>query len=399
MVLAIGVLVLINLHRFATTPFSEEGINRIITIFVIADSLLSLVIPIMIERKSMYGKRYHVSISIVCLWAAVILAIFDITQGEPHTYPTPFGDVSNLPTKIGIMVWLFGISYLLNIMLTILSLDTIHFSKSKLDFNQNQPKKWGVTALDKKMSEDKKKIYFPIIVLADEETRPWTILQRFVVSGLTFIPKPPNNDKKPANTGAIYFTFTRPASEILEALKREFEALKELKKDKANSEIIGDKEPDWKNVVFLDCYTLSGEKSHENKDLEKATKLYYADSNDPHNLNRKYEDALNFLRETRNCVNIRVVYDAISDFLTFTDFQLATQYLRHNMGYEQRKNLESLYLFRQNTMEKEKEEYFLWFANGVMRMTRESQNIRVDFRGPFKQPVTFFMDYDYKLVA
>ena len=128
----------------------------------------------------------------------------------------------------------------------------------------------------------------------------------------------------------------------------------------------------------------------------------YANSFDPHDINKKYEKALKKLRD-RGCNNIRVAYDSISDFLTFTDFQIATQYLRHNMGFEQRREIQSLYLFRSGTMEKEKEEYFLWFANGVLQMKSETtadpkkQVIDVEFRGPFRTPRTFMMDYNYNL--
>jgi len=72
------------------------------------------------------------------------------------------------------------------------------------------------------------------------------------------------------------------------------------------------------------------------------------------------------------------------------------------MGYEQRNYLETLYLFRKGTMEPEREEYFLWFANGVLDMKREtsgtSQYIDVDFRGPFNVPKQFKMDFEYRKI-
>lgn len=70
------------------------------------------------------------------------------------------------------------------------------------------------------------------------------------------------------------------------------------------------------------------------------------------------------------------------------------------MGFEQRMNVESLYLFRMGTMEKTKEEYILWFANGLLRMKQETEPnkkeiLDVEFRGPFREPKKFKMDYNY----
>ncbi len=70
------------------------------------------------------------------------------------------------------------------------------------------------------------------------------------------------------------------------------------------------------------------------------------------------------------------------------------------MGFEQRNEIESLYLFRIDTMDKIKEEYFQWFSNGLLRMTQETDPTKgeildVEFRGPFRTPQKFKMDYNY----
>jgi len=166
-----------------------------------------------------------------------------------------------------------------------------------------------------------------------------------------------------------------------------------------DKKLIGPKGIQWENIVIIDCYSVDNEKLICKNGFDKPVQSYFADPKNPHDINKKYEKALQHL-EKNNCAHIRVVYDAISDFLKFTDFELAAQYLRHNMGYEQRHNVDSLYLFRSGTMPKEQEEYFQWFTNGLAKLTRYEQEnnhclIEVDFRGPFKEPKKFLMDYDY----
>lgn len=396
-ILGIFIVAGLTLYSFypnlADTEFDEAGIMRIITIFVIANSLFSLVLPITMKRESLLSRRKDLIFSLFALWLSVFFVLIEIVRGEPYYFRSVFTEFANPFTKFAIIIWLFGIFYLLRITFRILTLDNIHFNKSDLSFKHNKPKNWGIESIDTKFAGDAKNIYFPIYLLAKEDTRPWTILQRFIISGLSFPAL-----SKTKKSGAIYFTFTRPASEIKDALEKEKTTLESQKE--SYSGVMGNVRIDWNNIVFIDCYTLKNERELWNKDIKKITNLDYADSNNPHELNRKYEQALRKLFKN-NCEHIRVVYDAISDFLTFTDFHLATQYLRHNMGFEQRKKIESLYLFRAGTMPKEKEEYFLWFANGVLKMNRKTDNstsyIEIDFRGPFKEPQQFKLDYDYKI--
>ncbi len=177
------------------------------------------------------------------------------------------------------------------------------------------------------------------------------------------------------------------------------EELKRMKNEDPNNTKILENNINFDNIIFVDCYSLDSEKESWNKKL-KESNLHYANSYDPHEINKKYENALSEL-EKKGCNGIRVTYDAISDFLAFTDFQIATQYLRHNMGFEQRRKIQSLYLLRRGTMEKNDEEYFLWFANGVLEMSastkEEKEVIDVKFRGPFREPRKFILDYSYKL--
>lgn len=408
----IGLLAYWYFPSLSNSVLDEAGIARILTIFVIANSLFSLILPITIKRESLRDRREGLFVSLFTLWISVFLILIEIVRGEPY-YLYSIPDFPNPFTRFAIILWTFGVLYLLKTTYSTLTIDNIQFQKKELVFEQKNPKNWGIKSINEQLSQSDKEIYFPIIILADETTRPWKILLRFILSGLSYksIQKKSKksdtvkiSSEKNNNPGAIYFTFTRPASEIKEMLEVELKRMKEENISIAN--ILGG-DVDLDNIIFVDCYSLNAEKelwnkkSIRNKKLKKEN-LFYANSYDPHEINKQYEKALNELKN-KGCNNIRVAYDAISDFLTFTDFQIATQYLRHNMGFEQRRGIQSLYLFRIGTMEKEKEEYFLWFANGVLQMKRKiidpgkKEIIDVEFRGPFREPRKFMIDYRYDL--
>jgi len=396
----VGISVIWNYSRIHDYAMNLDTIMKINTIFVIANSLFSLIFPLTMKRESLFGRRHDLVWSLFAIWLSVFLVLFEIIRGEPHT--VYFTDIPNIFTKLAIVSWGFGIFQLLRFSYRVITLDKIHFNRSNTIFEHNQPKNWGLKLFDEKLHGEDKTIWYPIYILGNEETRPWEILQRFLLSGMSFEPKPGYEN------GAIYFTFTRPTKEIVDMLdtlytKKLLDESKDNddKNKNDNEKIIGTHRIKWENIVIIDCYSIENEKNVWNTNIKhKEVKNFSADPKNPHDINKQYEKALKHL-EKNNCKHIRVVYDAISDFLKFTDFELAAQYLRHNMGYEQRHNVDSLYLFRSGTMPKEQEQYFQWFANGLAKLTRFEQKndsclIEVDFRGPFKEPKKFLMDYDYK---
>jgi hypothetical protein len=385
----IGMMIYGDFPNISNTVLDQTGVIRILTVFVIANSLFSLILPITIKRESLRSKRKNLFVSLACLWISVFLILIEIIRGEPYYFmSTP--DFLNPLTKVSIIPWTFGVYYLLKTTYSTLTIDNIQFQKKEFSFKHTNSKQWGIESINKQLLKSKKDFHFPIIVLADETTRPWKILLRFILSGLS-------NSYNKSIPGAIYFTFTRPASEIKEMLEDEFKRMKEV--DPNCEKILGGN-CNMDNIIFIDCYSLNEERELWNGKL-KESNLLYANSYDPHDINSKYEIALNRLHD-RKCDNIRVTYDAISDFLTFTDFEIATQYLRHNMGFEQRRKIKSLYLLRSGTMEKEKEQYFLWFANGILQMKAVSEHekelIDVEFTGPFREPKKFKLNYDYELL-
>ncbi len=396
--LGVGVIAF-QIPNIGNTIFNLDGMAIILSVFVIANSLISLVIPFLMKRESLRHRRNDLIIGIFALWASIFLILLEMLRGDPYILHSFYPDFQNPFTKFAVVIWSFGIYYLLRLIIKIITLDQIHFNKLQYieQFSQNKPQQWGIAYFNEHLKKTKKKIYYPLFIKADEDSRPWVILQRFLLSGMLFN----SEEKYPDKTAGIYFTFTRPAYEIVEMLIHQLEELNNLKSN--NPDIIENTKINWKNIWIIDCYSLSNEKELWNDKIKTKfgvdVNIETADAYNPHELNQKYEKALNEIKKSK-CKHVRVVYDAISDFLAFTDYELATQYMRHNMGFEQRENIDSLYLFRTGTMKPEKEEYFLWFANGIITIKRKILEksepvLSVDMQGPFKTPVTFEMGFDY----
>jgi CBS domain-containing protein len=329
------------------------------------------------------------------MWIPVLLILAELLIASPPFSFTVLGtQIFNLLAKIAIIIWIVGVAILLLTAYRIFTLDLITFNKPiiRFDMPDEKAKNWGLPSFNKILSESKQ-IFYPIIIYADEYSRPWDILQRFIVSGLTYQPK---------QSGAIYFTFGRPAEDVWEQIASAFE-----KTRKTPQLLHGDK-LEWNNLVIIDCYTRFVKEDVEdiqiedkdNPEITHRIKVLCADINNPHMVNHAYETAIDYLAN-KGCKSLRVVYDALSDLLVFTDLKLGTQYLRQNMNWEFGHKVESLYMFRAGVLPEETEEYFLWFFHGTLKMKRvmsedgNSSNdyIAADFRGPFKQAKSFKLNF------
>ena len=155
------------------------------TVFVIANSLFSLILPITIKRESLRNRRGNLFVSLLLLWISVFLILIEIVRGSPY-YISILPDVANPFTRFAIILWTFGVLYLLKTTYAALTIDNIKFQKQEFEFVQKNPEKWGIESINKQLSESDKEIYFPIIIHADESTRPWKILLRFILSGLSY---------------------------------------------------------------------------------------------------------------------------------------------------------------------------------------------------------------------
>ncbi|WP_167880997.1 hypothetical protein, partial [Methanococcoides sp. AM1] len=189
-----------------------------------------------------------------------------------------------------------------------------------------------------------------IILEANEQWKPWLIAQSFAINSII-----------KHSTGIIYFSFARPYVNIKKDIERKFQ--KEIYKlneiDLNEKELTFDQKEkiqyqiDTKlnNIIIIDCFaplTLK-EKKYTSELLKRIKKnkindnVLTADPRNPHLLNQKYHISITRLINLKKFTHICVVYDSLSDFLCFTDREIAIHYLRHNMCWEENHNVSSLY--------------------------------------------------------
>jgi hypothetical protein len=231
------------------TQFDLDTIGQILTIFVIADSLLSLAVTYIMERRALARWKTTLWIILVIIWVSVILPLIELQISSPPLKITVFGqDIYNIFTKVAVLVWFIAIVWLLIAAYRIFTLDLIKFKKSGLAFVHNEEKKWGVRSINYLLFEKADKMYYPIVLLADEYSRPWNLLQRFLVSGLSY---------GPHESGGVYFSFARPERVVFEQLehtKGVLEKQSEYSQVNRFTELLGNKKVKWKNIVIIDCY-------------------------------------------------------------------------------------------------------------------------------------------------
>ena len=319
-------------------------------IFGFITSFLSIVVTQAFDRRALVRWRRSLWRSMLGLWIGVILIVLDLIE------PISISPYQNLGTKIGVIAWVIGLSLLMYIFWQISRLETISFNKPVVHIDKEFNPVFGVDCIDstikRALLENPGKMFYPMILAADETWRPWRIAEKFKENALK------------ENAGVIWFYFARPPSEGI--------------KDS--------------NLIEIDCFSPFTNKSKNMKD-DKNNCILYADPRNPHEMNEKYEVAIALLKD---CKRLCVVYDALSDFLYFSDEEIAARYLRHNMNWEENNHVCSLYIFRTGTLKQELEQYILWFANTVITLETEEKTklpIMVT-RGLFEDPRCYKIDYD-----
>jgi hypothetical protein len=345
----------------------DTDIISIAQFFAFANSLISLAIIQILGRKALIRWRNKMFISLTLLWVGVFPCLLYLIISMPILAGI---------IKVGIIFWIFGLVLLLYVIYKIITLDLITFKKPPVKF----PKfggDFGVPCFDKLLDEAKnldrpRPIYYPFLLVADEYCRPWRICEKFLLRGLS------------QDYGGIYFAFTRPAPYVYEHLKRKA------------SELNLDLTLHSEKLVIIDCYTKLASQVIPKRGERNCNNYTILEGNPrkPQKLNEKYEKALRILKQ-RKCEGVRVVYEALSDFVFLTDKEIAVQYLRHNMVWEEENNVESLYVLRPGVVKKELEEQIMWFSNTTfyLKAAKDLKSIDMEVRGLFYEPRKYSLDF------
>jgi len=308
------------------TAFNQDTIIKIGQMLSFISIFLSLAITQVFQRRAFVRWRMDLWICLAILWFSIILILVDL-----FLYPHPVYPFNNLWTTLGVAIWVVGIFLLMRVFWYIFHLELQGFSKpkafsdpSKQYFKFFYPK-FGANCIDKVIddviSRNKDKILFPMILAADESWRPWVIAEGFSDNALNIPEK---------NAGVIWFCFSRPHEPGLAAspVPRYLPG---------PCYEVGSKVD---NKITIDCF----DPFCKMKD-DRERGLLFADPRNAHQMNEKYNLAIGLLKD-RGCEKLCVIYDALSDFLFFSDKEIAAQYLRHNMAWEATNRVCSIYIFR-----------------------------------------------------
>ena len=362
-------------------PLSHDDIGIIATVIAFADSLVSLAVIPILERKALIRWRYPLWVCLLVLWVALIVCIFGMVTNLTNDSEFVF-----VVIRITIIAWAIGLVSLMYILLMAMKLEVLIPSKPAVKFKSAKERfiactkhsrdYFGVKCFNqilKDAADEDKYLYYPILLIADENVRPWEVTQKFAGTGLSL------------NMGAIYFTFVRPACDIFNQIKRH-----------------SPENADFNNLIIVDCYSMVYSKCPAPNAVDNY-RVLYVDPRNPHEFNKAYEQGIRILSR-KKVWGIRVVYEAFSDFLYLTDRDIAIQYMRHNVVWEEDHGLEAIYVLKRGTIEKEHEEHLIWFSNTTIQMeyipseVDNKETLRIKIRGLFREPKEFTSDFNFNLV-
>lgn len=207
------------------------------------------------------------------------------------------------------------------------------------------------------------RVFFPLVLLADERSRPWHFSWNFAAAGIK------------AGENVIFFAFNRPGSSVLERI------LDEVQSSSSSGDRLKGSLP---RLFIIDCHTrwtTAGAPPLSRDRLRSwpvDITVDYADPRDPIELSQIYGRRLEEL-VSLPATPVRVVYDSISDFLCFADPQLAAQFLKHNLVWEDLNNVTSLYIYSRGVpgtgfAAQADQRFMEWNSNSEIELTYDVYN-------------------------
>lgn len=357
--------------NFLSIELDANSIRGITTVLGFANSFMTLAIPQVLGRRIFVRWRMWAWATLVLLWCGIVPCLVEMIT--PLTIASI--DFKNVGTKAGVFIWLIALAMLIYLTSKILGTDLISFRKPEANFSPQE--KFGVPIMDTLIGQARqegKKFYFPVLLVGERASNPHHFAQQFLMSGIL------------EGSFGIYFSFTRPPEIIINQLKhRRF-----------------DEASQHRQLIIIDCYTTlvtQGKPARKNKALEeRGITTLFADPRNPHHVNEMYERAIKIAIK-RGFDKLRVVYDSFSDFLLFADAELIITYLRHNVVWEETKQVQSIYILWPEALEKPmSDRYLTWFSNTPIWLKTEGQNLELKIESLFEQPKTCTVNYKYEIV-
>lgn len=404
------------------TALKWDTLLKIISALAFINTFLSLAITQTFSRKAFISKRWALLLTLVLLWSAVIGVLFD-TVMQIFVQSWLFWG-----STIGIIFWILGLILFLYTLYSVFAVDQICYTitcclekNGVFDTFPTSFSRDGVqkTCLDKKIQQailadtgHKDRLLrhprYPLILIADESWRPWCIAEDFAVNALD------------EDAGVIWFWFSRPhdPDRLLRKVRLRNNQMKEpvkTGKTPGGKKLIPDPPP----VIHIDCFD-PGKNLNMNAGkhricfgckfrsgcsgiygwLKAKTGMYpvdnvfYADPRNPDDIDLQYSRAVKLMKKKFNKTKLCVVFDPVSDFLYFSDIEMASRYLRVAMAWEEKTHVHSLYLMRTGVLDPKLEEYIQWYANTVVILKSDDKSQKMTVQGLENVPRTDPIDYD-----
>jgi hypothetical protein len=351
---------LTDLIAFFTGPVNPSAATYIAAAFTFVGGLFSLFFATVISRKGYVKLRIWMVLGIALLTGAQAVTWVSLTL--PLDVPGWGGGLFRIGVGATWVSWGFTFWILYHVAM----LELARFKAPAHGGGRLDGVKFGVSCIDDclKVAREEtpsRDFRYPVVIVADEQFRPWHILAQYTGTGL--------QEKE----GVVYFAFNRPAANILDLLTNEFHGHD------------GKLTCPLNNLCIIDCHahwTSSGgdvgEQASNLSFLRDRKQLFSADPRDPIEVGARYYTALEKL-QALEVPRIRVVYDSISDFLCYSDPQLAVQFLEHNMVWEDNR-VAAVYLYIRGVPatgfgSQVDQRFMEWHANSKVEFAVDTDNV------------------------
>jgi hypothetical protein len=361
---------LFRLATLAAGPLNPNDVSVAVSAFGFFSGFLTYILTSIVTRKAYIRIQRKVAVVIAAQGASIFLGIMDLV-----THATIFG-WSNLLFKLGLITWAGSLVPMYILIGRVISIDRVRFPKPTNRFQVRLPwhkqqvtfppfssfqklkdgktRLFGVGCIDyylKQATDTSQNLFFPILLVAEKHFRPWRICSRFAAAGMK------------ESESVIYFGFNQPVDIIVEQLAKQLAFLNGSSSEWRawwTPERIETWRKKFEHLYVIDCNSswIGGRsKAASRESLESPVKEFLpsvrkrmlrSDPRDVIGLSACYDKALR--RAIREMIRdegvfVRVVYDSISDLLQYSDPQLAMQFIKHNMVWEDKNNANSLYLY------------------------------------------------------
>jgi hypothetical protein len=337
--------------QYLANPLSPDDIRASVTALAFVTSFLTFILTTVLTRVVYIRLQKSTIVVAAALIGSLFLSILELIA-----HVSIYG-VANVFLRSAFVVWTVGLVFMIILLRNVLSVDRITFKKPRTmktfepfqNIKNDSVGKFGLSCVDEQLQaathyEPKQFLFFPILLVAEKYFMPWKIGARFAVAGLA---------SSDTSEGVIYFAFNQPSNIVIDQLARRFVQVMDpnIDPEKYWNPTDETKVPQkFKYVNVIDCHSNWLEKNarppHACKFTEahKQIEVLYSDPRNPFDLSNKYKKAIQNLLDN-NITSVRVIYDSISDFLIYSDPQIAVQFVKHNMVWEDEVKASSLYIY------------------------------------------------------